>query len=388
MGRIRRAILSVYDKEGIIDFAQGLESLGVEILSTGGTYKLLKEKGIQVKEVSEHTGFPEMLDGRVKTLHPKIHGGILGRRDDPKHLEQMKTQGIEPIDLVAVNLYPFKATIAKPNVTLEEAIENIDIGGPTMLRSAAKNYKDVAVMIDPKDYAAVLDEMKRSGGEISEAKRYDLAKKVFFTTSDYDRTISSYLEGREGKAERFPDHLVLQFEKVQSLRYGENPHQQAAFYREPQATEGGVAAAKQIRGKELSYNNIPDTDAAFELRQRVQGTGRRHHQARQPLRRRHRRHLGRSLQEGLGDRSGLRLRRHHRLQSAPRRRDRSRDHHHQFVEVIIAPTIEPTAATLFQKKKDLRVLEAGSNRSAHRMPGGSITDASAAACWCRTPTAP
>ncbi|MDC4223345.1 MAG: bifunctional phosphoribosylaminoimidazolecarboxamide formyltransferase/IMP cyclohydrolase [Candidatus Manganitrophus sp.] len=265
MGRIRRAILSVYDKEGIIDFAQGLQSLGVEILSTGGTYKLLKEKGIQVKEVSEHTGFPEMLDGRVKTLHPKIHGGILGRRDDPKHLEQMKTQGIEPIDLVAVNLYPFKATIAKPNVTLEEAIENIDIGGPTMLRSAAKNYKDVAVIIDPKDYAAVLDEMKRSGGEISEAKRYDLAKKVFFTTSDYDRTISSYLEGREGKAERFPDHLVLQFEKVQSLRYGENPHQQAAFYREPQVTEGGVAAAKQIRGKELSYNNFLDTDAAFEL---------------------------------------------------------------------------------------------------------------------------
>lgn len=265
MGRIRRAILSFYDKEGIVDFAQGLQSLGVEILSTGGTYKLLKEKGIQVKEVSEHTGFPEMLDGRVKTLHPKIHGGILGRRDDPKHLQQMKTQGIEPIDLVAVNLYPFKATIAKPNVTLEEAIENIDIGGPTMLRSAAKNYKDVAVIIDPKDYAAVLDEMKRSGGEISEAKRYDLAKKVFFTTSDYDRTISSYLEGREGKAERFPDHLVLQFEKVQSLRYGENPHQQAAFYREPQVTEGGVAAAKQLWGKEMSYNNFLDTHSAFEL---------------------------------------------------------------------------------------------------------------------------
>ncbi|NKE71016.1 bifunctional phosphoribosylaminoimidazolecarboxamide formyltransferase/IMP cyclohydrolase [Candidatus Manganitrophus noduliformans] len=359
MGRIRRAILSVYDKEGIVDFAQGLQSLGVEILSTGGTYKLLKEKGIQVKEVSEHTGFPEMLDGRVKTLHPKIHGGILGRRDDPKHLEQMKTQGIEPIDLVAVNLYPFKATIAKPNVTLEEAIENIDIGGPTMLRSAAKNYKDVAVIIDPKDYAAVLDEMKRSGGEISEAKRYDLAKKVFFTTSDYDRTISSYLEGREGKAERFPDHLVLQFEKVQSLRYGENPHQQAAFYREPQLTEGGVAAAKQIWGKEMSYNNFLDTHSAFELVKEFKEPAAVIIKHNNPC----------------GVATGATLVEAYKKAKAtdpvsafggvaafnrPLDAETAQEITTTFMEVIIAPTIDPAAATLFQKKKDLRVLEAGS----------------------------
>lgn len=359
MGKIKRAILSVYDKEGIIEFAQGLQSLGVEILSTGGTYKLLKEKGIKIKEVSEHTGFPEMLDGRVKTLHPKIHGGILGRRDDPKHLEQMKAQGIEPIDLVAVNLYPFKATIAKPNVTLEEAIENIDIGGPTMLRSAAKNYRDVAVIIDPKDYGTVLDELKRSGGEISESKRYDLAKKVFFTTSDYDRTIFSYLDGREEKAERFPDRLVLQFEKVQSLRYGENPHQQAAFYREPQLIEGGVAAAKQIWGKEMSYNNFLDTHSAFELVKEFKEPAAVIIKHNNPC----------------GVATGATLVEAYKKAKAtdpvsafggvaafnrPLDAETAQEITTTFMEVIIAPTIEPAAVTLFQKKKDLRVLEAGS----------------------------
>lgn len=359
MGRIRRAILSVYDKEGIVDFAQGLQSLGVEILSTGGTYKLLKEKGVKIKEVSEHTGFPEMLDGRVKTLHPKIHGGILGRRDDPKHLEQMKAQGIDPIDLVAVNLYPFKATISKPNVTLEEAIENIDIGGPTMLRSAAKNYRDVAVIIDPKDYGTVLDEMKRSGGEISETKRYDLAKKVFFTTSDYDRTIFSYLDGREGKTERFPDYLVLQFEKVQSLRYGENPHQQAAFYREPRLTEGGVAAAKQLWGKEMSYNNFLDTHSAFELVKEFKEPAAVIIKHNNPC----------------GVATGATLVEAYKKAKAtdpvsafggvaafnrPLDAETAQEITTTFMEVIIAPTIDPAAATLFQKKKDLRVLEAGS----------------------------
>lgn len=359
MGKIKRAILSVYDKEGIVEFAQGLQSLGVEILSTGGTYKLLKEKGIKIKEVSEHTGFPEMLDGRVKTLHPKIHGGILGRRDDPKHLEQMKGQGIEPIDLVAVNLYPFKATISKPNVTLEEAIENIDIGGPTMLRSAAKNYRDVAVVIDPRDYGAVLDEMKRSGGEISESKRYDLAKKVFFTTSDYDRTIFSYLAGREEKAERFPDHLILQFEKVQPLRYGENPHQQAAFYREPQLTEGGVAAAKQIWGKEMSYNNFLDTHSAFELVKEF----------REPAA------VIIKHNNPCGVATGATLVEAYKKAKAtdpvsafggvaafnrPLDAETAQEITTTFMEVIIAPTIEPAAVSIFQKKKDLRVLEAGS----------------------------
>jgi phosphoribosylaminoimidazolecarboxamide formyltransferase/IMP cyclohydrolase len=359
MGKIRRAILSVYDKEGIVEFAQGLQSLGVEILSTGGTYKLLKEKGVQIKEVSEHTGFPEMLDGRVKTLHPKIHGGILGRRDDPKHLEQMKAQGIEPIDLVAVNLYPFKATIARPNVTLEEAIENIDIGGPTMLRSAAKNYRDVAVIIDPKDYGPVLDEMKRSGGEISESKRYDLAKKVFFATSDYDRTIFSYLDGREEKGERFPDRLVLQFEKVQSLRYGENPHQQAAFYREPQLTEGGVAAVKQIWGKEMSYNNFLDTHSAFELVKEFKEPAAVIIKHNNPC----------------GVATGATLVEAYKKAKAtdpvsafggvaafnrPLDAETAQEITTTFMEVVIAPTIEPAAVTIFQKKKDLRVLEAGS----------------------------
>jgi len=358
MGKIKRAILSVYDKEGIVEFAQGLHAFGVEILSTGGTYKLLKEKGIKVKEVSEHTGFPEMLDGRVKTLHPKIHGGILGRRDDPKHLEQMKSQGIEPIDLVAVNLYPFKATISKPNVTLEEAIENIDIGGPTMLRSAAKNYRDVAVIIDPKDYGPILDEMKRLGGEISESKRYDLAKKVFFTTSDYDRTIFSYLDGREGKTDRFPDHLILQFQKVQSLRYGENPHQQAAFYREPQLTPGGVAAAKQIWGKEMSYNNFLDTHSAFELVKEFNEPAAVIIKHNNPC----------------GVATGATLLEAYKKAKATdpvsafggvAAFNRSLDVETAqeitttFMEVIIAPTIEPAAVPIFQKKKDLRVLEAG-----------------------------
>lgn len=359
MGKIRRAILSVYDKEGIVGFAQGLQRLGVEILSTGGTYRLLKEKGMKIKEVSEHTGFPEMLDGRVKTLHPKIHGGILGRRDDPKHLEQMKAQGIEPIDLVAVNLYPFKATIAKPNVTLAEAIENIDIGGPTMLRSAAKNYRDVAVIIDPKDYGTVLEEMKRSGGELSEAKRYELAKKVFFTTADYDRTIFSYLDGREGEAGRFPDRLVLQFEKVQSLRYGENPHQQAAFYREPQLTEGGVAAAKQLWGKEMSYNNFLDTHSAFELVKEFKEPAAviiKHNNpcgvATAPtLVEAYKKAKATDPVSAFGGVAAF---------NRPLDAETAQQITTTFMEVIIAPTIEPAAVTIFQKKKDLRVLEAGS----------------------------
>ncbi|MFY9271296.1 MAG: bifunctional phosphoribosylaminoimidazolecarboxamide formyltransferase/IMP cyclohydrolase [Candidatus Manganitrophaceae bacterium] len=357
MGKIARAILSVYDKEGIVEFAEGLRSLGVEILSTGGTYRLLKEKGITVKEVSEHTGFPEMLDGRVKTLHPKIHGGILGRRDDPKHRSEMAVQGIAPIDLVAVNLYPFKATISKPDVTLEEVIENIDIGGPTMLRSAAKNYRDVAVLVDPRDYEPILDEMKRSDGEISESKRYDLAKKVFFTTSDYDRTIFAYLDGRVEKAERFPDHLVLQFEKVQSLRYGENPHQQAAFYKELRSVDG-IAAAKQIWGKEMSYNNFLDTHSAFELVKEFKEPAAVIIKHNNPC----------------GVATGTTLVEAYKKAKAtdpvsafggvaafnrPLDTETAQEITATFMEVVIASTIKPAAIALFQKKKDLRVLEAG-----------------------------
>ncbi|HLG22188.1 MAG TPA: bifunctional phosphoribosylaminoimidazolecarboxamide formyltransferase/IMP cyclohydrolase, partial [Candidatus Manganitrophaceae bacterium] len=358
MGTIKRAILSVYNKEGIVDFAQGLQALGVEILSTGGTYKLLKEKGVRVKEVSEHTGFPEMLDGRVKTLHPRIHGGILGRRDVPKHLEEMRKEGIAPIDLVAVNLYPFKETVARPGVTIEEAIENIDIGGPAMLRSASKNYKDVVVMVDPNDYPGVLDEMKGSNGEVSEAKRYALARKVFFYTSDYDRAIFSYLESREGKGEKFPERLILQFEKVQTLRYGENPHQQAAFYKEPQGAGGGVAAAKQLWGKEMSYNNYLDTHSAFELVKEF----------REPAAVivKHNNPCGVAI--GATPADAYRKARETDPVSAfggvaafnrPLDAETAQEITSTFMEVVIAPVVEPQAQALFQKKKDLRVLEAG-----------------------------
>ncbi|MBN4053245.1 bifunctional phosphoribosylaminoimidazolecarboxamide formyltransferase/IMP cyclohydrolase, partial [bacterium AH-315-L15] len=220
MAQIKRALLSVYNKEGIVAFAGGLQALGFALLSTGGTYSLLKEKGIAVKEVSEETGFPEMLGGRVKTLHPNIHGGILGKRDDVTHVEQMEKQGISPIDLVVVNLYPFRETIAKPGVTLEIAIEQIDIGGPTLLRSAAKNYKDVVVITDPSDYSAVLDEMNASGGSVSPERHAALAKKVFQTTSSYDQAIFSYLDGLDKKEAALPETLSLQFKKVQTLRYG------------------------------------------------------------------------------------------------------------------------------------------------------------------------
>ncbi len=262
MAQIKRAILSTYHKEGIVDFAKGLEALGVALLSTGGTYRLLSENGVKVQEVSDYTGFPEMLGGRVKTLHPLIHGGILGKRDDPEHQAQMAEHKIGPIDLVVVNLYPFQETIAKPDVSLAEAIEQIDIGGPTMLRSAAKNYKDVAVVVDPADYMPILNEIKKQDGAISETRRLELAKKVFFTTSGYDQAIFTYLNGLGDTLEKLPDLLSLQFEKVQTLRYGENPHQEAAFYRAP--AQAGTSL-HQRWGKEMSYNNFLDMDAAFEL---------------------------------------------------------------------------------------------------------------------------
>ena len=356
MQRIRRAILSVYNKEGIVEFAQGLQSLGVEILSTGGTYKLLKEKGVTVKEVSEHTGFPEMLDGRVKTLHPRIHGGILGRRDDPKHQAEMKSQGIAPIDLVAVNLYPFKETIAKPNVTLEEAIENIDIGGPTMLRSAAKNHTDVVVVVDPKDYPEILEEMKKTEGTVSEEKRYLLASKVFFYTSNYDQAIFSYLSSRAGSAEKFPESLSLQFEKVQSLRYGENPHQQAAFYKDLRSEQ---KMPKQLWGKEMSYNNFLDTDSAFGLVKEFQEPAAVIVKHNNPC----------------GVATGATLAEAYRKAKAtdpvsafggvaafnrPLDAGTAQEITSTFMEVVIAPAVDPAALELFKKKKDLRVMEAGS----------------------------
>ena len=237
----------------------------MEILSTGGTAKALREQGLRVIDISEYTGFPEMLEGRVKTLHPKVHGGLLGMRSKPEHVKKMNEHGILPIDLVAVNLYPFEATVAKEDCSLEEAIENIDIGGPTMLRSSAKNYPDVTVLVDPSDYAPVLKELKEKG-EVSIETNFRLAKKVFQHTARYDGAISNYLGQIEGgkKACDFPETYTYQVKKVQELRYGENPHQKAAFYREYLLTEPSVSNARQLQGKELSFNNILDVDSAFE----------------------------------------------------------------------------------------------------------------------------
>ena len=263
--KVSRALISVSDKTGVVELARGLAALGIEILSTGGTAQLLEKEGVRVVEVATHTGFPEMLDGRVKTLHPKVHGGLLGRRDLPAHQAAMKQHGIAPIDLLAVNLYPFEATVAKPGCALEDAIENIDIGGPAMVRSAAKNWKDVAVLTDPSQYKGVLEELKRSGALGDEA-RFALAVEAFNRISNYDAAISDYLSslGKDRKRAEFPGQSNGRFVKLQELRYGENPHQSAAFYRDLYPAPGSLVAAKQLQGKELSYNNIADADAAWE----------------------------------------------------------------------------------------------------------------------------
>ena len=265
---IQQALLSVSDKTGLLEFARALSGLGIKLLSTGGTAKLLRDNQVPVTEVSDYTGFPEMLDGRVKTLHPKIHGGLLGRRSLPAHVAKMKEHGIENIDLVVVNLYPFTQTIAKADCTLEDAIENIDIGGPTMIRAAAKNWEDVTVVVDPADYTRVLDEIK-AGGDTLRETRFALSAKVYTHTAAYDGAISNYLTSLAAHValpERgaFPEKLNLQFTKVQEMRYGENPHQAAAFYREAAPGAGTLAAYTQLQGKELSYNNIADADAAWE----------------------------------------------------------------------------------------------------------------------------
>ena len=260
---IKRALISVSDKTGIVELAKELGNHGVEIISTGGTAKTLSEAGLKVINISDITGFPECLDGRVKTLHPKVHGGLLAIRDNKEHMKQIKELGIEPIDMVIINLYPFKKTILQGHVELEEAIENIDIGGPTMLRAAAKNYQDVVVIVDPSDYAMVLQELKVSK-DISIKTKFKLAYKVFEHTSHYDTLIAKYLREKLGE-EFFPETLSLTFEKVQDMRYGENPHQKAVFYKEVGANVGCITSAKQIHGKELSYNNINDTNGALEL---------------------------------------------------------------------------------------------------------------------------
>jgi phosphoribosylaminoimidazolecarboxamide formyltransferase/IMP cyclohydrolase len=264
---IKQALISVSDKTGIVEFAQALSQCGVTILSTGGTAKELKNAGIDVIEVSDYTGFPEMLDGRVKTLHPKIHAGILAQRDLPAHMEIMERMSFSTIELVVVNLYPFSETIAKASSSLEEAIENIDIGGPTMVRAAAKNYKNVTVVTDPEDYNSVLNEIRSNDCIVSQEYRFHLACKAFSHTAAYDSVISNYLTGisSDGQHKSFPASLNLNFTMAQDLRYGENPHQEAAFYRDhSSAAPGSLANYTQLQGKELSYNNIADADAAWE----------------------------------------------------------------------------------------------------------------------------
>ena len=266
MPKLKRALLSVSDKTGLVEFAKGLHGLGVALLSTGGTAKALADAGLPVTQVSDYTGFPEMMDGRVKTLHPKIHGALLAMRDNPEHVAAADKHGIEFIDMVVVNLYPFQQTVAKPDVTLEDAIENIDIGGPSMLRSAAKNHRSVAVVCNPARYPDLLAEMQQSGGELAADTLSSLAVEAFAHTAAYDTAITAYLRsrvGQEAAPAAFPPALNLRWEKVQDLRYGENPHQQAAFYRDASGPPIGLAAAKQLHGKELSFNNLLDLEAVL-----------------------------------------------------------------------------------------------------------------------------
>ena len=265
MHPIKQALISVSDKTGVVELATQLTALGVGLLSTGGTAKLLRDAGLAVTEVSDYTGFPEMLDGRVKTLHPKVHGGLLARRDLPEHMQALAHHGIGTIDLLVVNLYPFAQTVSRLDCTLSDAIENIDIGGPAMLRAAAKNHGGVAVVVDPADYRQVLAEI-HDHGAVSDATRFELARKVFAHTAHYDGAIANYLGGikSDGSHDPYPQTLTLQFERLQPMRYGENPHQSAAFYRDREPSAGALANYRQLQGKELSYNNVADADAAWE----------------------------------------------------------------------------------------------------------------------------
>ena len=357
MTKVSRALLSVSDKSGIVEFARALAALGVQILSTGGTAKLLEKEGIAVTEVSAYTGFPEMLDGRVKTLHPKIHAGLLARRDDPGHLAALRSAGIPPIDLLVVNLYPFQASVADPDCSFEEAIENIDIGGPTLLRAAAKNHAGVGAVVDPADYARVLEEMRSSGG-ISEATRFALAQKVFAHTAAYDGAIANYLSSLDAGRRRreYPDVLSLQFARLQDLRYGENPHQSAALYRDERPVAGSLATCRQLQGKELSYNNIADADSAWECVKSFAEPACVIVKHANPC--------------GVATGASLAAAYEKAFKTDPgsafggilafnRALDRAAAEaaSQQFAEVIVAPRVEPEAQEVFAKKANVRVLE-------------------------------
>jgi phosphoribosylaminoimidazolecarboxamide formyltransferase/IMP cyclohydrolase len=377
MAVIKQALVSVSDKSGVVAFARRLAGLGISLISTGGTAQLLRESGLKVTEVADYTGFPEMLDGRVKTLHPKVHAGILARRDAPAHMAAIGKAAIPPIDLVVVNLYPFAATVARAGSTLADAVENIDIGGPAMVRSAAKNYQHVAVVTDPADYEPVLAELAAGRGELGATTRFRLAQKAFSHTAQYDGAISNYLtalDGAGGRA-RFPQKLNLQFERVQALRYGENPHQEAAFYRDPQPPAGSLGACRQLQGKELSYNNIADADAAWEC---VKGFG-------EPacVIVKHANPCGAAVAGSLADAY------RHAYATDPtaafggiiafnRELDAvtARELTQQFVEVVIAPGVAPEAARALAAKANIRVLEValapGANEHDFKRIGGGL----------------
>ena len=356
---IKRALLSVSDKTGLIDFARALHDQGVELLSTGGTAKSIREAGIPVIEVADYTGFPEMLDGRVKTLHPKIHGGILGRRDLPEHVAAMNRNNIGNIDLVCVNLYPFVQTVSKPGCTLEDAIENIDIGGPAMVRSSAKNHAFVTIVTDPADYATVVEEMKANGGAVSDATRFSLAIKAFEHTAAYDGAIANHF-GKMVEQSDFPRTVNLQFKKAQGMRYGENPHQNAAFYVEAGAKEASIATARQLQGKELSYNNIGDADAALEcVKQFAEAPACVIVKHANPCGVAYGKNLleayDRAYQTDPESAFGGIIAFNGELDAETMRTIVER----QFVEVIIAPKVAAAAVEIAAAKKNVRVLECG-----------------------------
>jgi phosphoribosylaminoimidazolecarboxamide formyltransferase/IMP cyclohydrolase len=377
MSTRRQALISVSDKTGIVDFARALGRFGVDILSTGGTARLLREAGIAVTEIGDYTGFPEMLDGRVKTLHPKVHGAILARRDLPAHMDALRKAGIPAIDIVVVNLYPFVQTVAKPECTLDEAIENIDIGGPTMVRAAAKNWRHVAIVTDPADYATLAAEMDSAGGAISAQTRFRLARKAFSHTAAYDGAIGNYLTAvdMDGKRQPYPDQFNLSMLKVQDLRYGENPHQSAAFYRDPNLSPGVLAGYVQLQGKDLSYNNIADADAAWECTRTFD----------QPacVIIKHANPCGAAIAPSL-------LEAYRRAFSTdptsafggiiafngeldPQTAEAVSQ---QFVEVVIAPKVSAAARTVFAQKQNVRVLEvaagSGTNEFDCKRVGGGM----------------
>jgi len=359
--KIHRAILSVTDKTGLVDFARKLSALGVELISTGGTAKLLRDSGVTVKDISELTGFPEMLDGRVKTLHPKVHGGILHRRNDPKHVAAIAEHGIAPIDMVVVNLYAFEKTAAKPGVAFEELIENIDIGGPSMIRSAAKNFHDVAIVTSPSDYESIADELQREGGALSLATKWRLAQKAFATTAAYDSAIASTLERISADSLRlqpdagtFPQTLRFTFQKTLDLRYGENPHQTAAMYSD--GSDVGVANALQLQGKELSYNNIVDLQAAWDLAQEfdepvvaiIKHTNPCGTATGETLAEAYKRALECDPVSAFGGVIGV---------NRPIDAEAAEEMHKLFLEVIAAPSFDEAAKAKFVTKKNLRLVE-------------------------------